>query len=1029
MNNNRLTILWLGVIALVSFLFQSLVPSVLDCVTFPRLTSDILSANPLDVTLKGSVVRLVYYSLIAGLLVGVGLWFAKKMSPPQYRKHIPRFWHLTPIFVGLCVIFSMQNYDVEIVGKTLSGHLQRPISGRTTVSLSDVNLSKSGLSRFEGLRIVLSDGRQIVLPNERFHSKDHERFLAMLKARVGELTSAVNNRPYLGADRTTVSGQKSTQENTTKKVGFKSWLFGVFPLPLLLGAFILAAKLNKYLAGTISLLVGVALSGTFAVVMSIGVALNIWATGVTGGMAFWIFWFFGVLLSCVVTTMFGKEVLEAIKKERILESGVPPNVAQRSSAPGSENGLKFFVVGLLKNKPDIVRLGIKNGVDVNMLLGEGGETTPLIFSAHKGNLAICTALLEAGADPNQRNKRGHLALCEVLANTALSMDIRLQISKILLDQGADPNALDWGRPPLQFALESEQLIALLLAHRADVNKGSEYHELAGPRQRENYQYHENAIRYACKIGAMPEVTNALLAAGADPLLPNSEGDTAWDFVSNFLHKAPSEPIPSGREGAEKRVDIQARTALYEETVKLLKPVVMAARFDLFVSSDKSSGWGEFYRGRLEETGKRIWSSELLKRRLPYYEEIMQTHISNAPVAVIFLSAAHFSTEQGSSERRRELDALVKRFSSMPEKLLIVTTNELGKNLLTNHQELKPFPSFHLETGKVNELWANLADLCALPGDQAKDAFQDLRQIGSPSYDCFVSYRTVSVHTVRFLAEQLVARGAKPWFAEWKIMVSGRRDFQEAINQGIASSRNVICCTNSGYAQSEYCQIEAMQVLDMPGKQSRHILDLRLPDEPNAVSDALQKHGSEAVCHHEQTLQNTWESCCRFLGIQCDSLPERTIDGELNRFEVAGRPFLIALDSKWEIRRVDKQIRGGNTVIAFFSRKVGSVTLEGELVVGPWAIGLPGQTDSNDRDMFEAIITTIREWNRHGKILYPRGVHVVHVPSLHTASQLVAHPAFTHDDFATFCRHAYLMDDLVRGLSFGKTSKTSVASPI
>jgi hypothetical protein len=120
-------------------------------------------------------------------------------------------------------------------------------------------------------------------------------------------------------------------------------------------------------------------------------------------------------------------------------------------------------------------------------------------------------------------------------------------------------------------------------------------------------------------------------------------------------------------------------------------------------------------------------------------------------------------------------------------------------------------------------------------------------------------------------------------------------------------------------------------------------------------------------------------------------------------------------------------------------------------------------------MFEAIIATIREWNRHGKILYPRGVHVVHVPALHTASQVVAHPAFTyldpetqsgesdqglrvpldkctwhrkysirvapphmpsemefcfdfdmrgvaHDDFATFCRHAYMMDDLVRGLT-------------
>lgn len=638
-------------------------------------------------------------------------------------------------------------------------------------------------------------------------------------------------------------------------------------------------------------------------------------------------------------------------------------------------------------------------------------------------------------------------------------------------QLADPCALDWGRPALHYALDSAELVEVLIKLGANANQVSEYHELASPRQGENFQYHENSIRYACKIGAMPEVIKVLLDAGADPLLPNSEGDTAWDFVSNFLHKAPAEPIPSGSEGSAKRKLLQDRTALYEDTARLLKPIVMATRFDLFISSDKSSGWGEFYRGRLEQTGKRIWSSDLLKRRLPYYGEVMEAHIANAPAAVVFLSPMHFGANQVSAERKREMDALVKRFSSMPGKLLIVTASQKGKALLAEHPELNPFSSFHLETGKVNELWATLAALCGLSENQATDAFLDLRQINIPSYDCFISYRTVSVHTVRFLAEQLVALGAKPWFAEWEILVSGRRGFQEAINRGIASSNKVICCTNSDYAQSEYCQIEAMQVLDVPGKESRHILDLRIPEEPNALSDALQKYGSESVIHDERELQNTWESCCRFLGVRWDSLPERTRNREVNRFEVAGRPFQIAMDTKWEVKKVGKQIRGGNTVIALFSQKIGSVTLEGELVIGPWAISLPGKKDVNDRDMFEAIIATIREWNRYGKILYPRGVHVVHVPALHVSQKPIAHPAFTyldsgmdsgeqekglrvplsqctwhrkysilvgaphmtsdmefcfdfdmrgvaHDDHSTFCRYAYMMDDMVRGLSFG-----------
>ncbi len=744
--------------------------------------------------------------------------------------------------------------------------------------------------------------------------------------------------------------------------------------------------------------------------------------------------------------------------------------AQRQPSGGTtKSGLEAFFKGLLENDLKLVKQGIQMGVDVNMLLGDGGETTPLVFSAHKGNYDVCRELLEAGATPNQRNKRGHLALCEVLANTSLSVSDRIKVATLLLEQGADPNGLDWGRPAIQFALESEQFASLLLAHGANVNQVSEYHELAGPRPGENFQYHENAIRYACKIGAMPDVTQVLLAAGADPLVPNSEGDTAWDFVNNFLQKAPNEPISNGREGAEKRMALQARVALYEETVKLLKPVVMAARFNLFVSYDKGSGWGEFFRGRLERVGRRIWSSDLLKRRLPYYEEVLEAHVANAHAAVLFLSPMHFDTGQGDKERRRELDALLRRFSSMPDKLLVVTTSDETTDLLASHSELRTFPSFHLAPGAVNEMWVMIESLCGAAGS-AGDIFADLREITKPACDCFVSYRTVSVQTVRFIAEQLVARGAKLWFAEWEIMVSGRRDFQESINHGIASSSKVICCTNSGYAQSEYCQIEAMQVLDVPGKESRHILDLRIPDEPNAVSEALQKHGSESVVHDEQTMLKTWESCCRFLGVQDSNLPERANYRTPRHFEVAGTPFHMAMDAKWEVRPVGKQIRGGNTVIAFFSQNVGSVTLEGELVVGPWAISLPGQADINDREMFEAIISTIREWNRHGKILYPRGVHVVHVPALHDSRRLIAHPAFTyldpgtqsgeqdkglkvplsdctwhrkycirvapphmpsemefcfdfdmrgvaHDDFATFCRYAYLMDDLVRWLGF------------
>jgi len=721
---------------------------------------------------------------------------------------------------------------------------------------------------------------------------------------------------------------------------------------------------------------------------------------------------------------------------------------------------------------------LNHDADVNVTFVSKIETTPLIHAAMKGYSDVCRLLLEANADPNQRNRGGHLALTEMIGTPKLTVEKRIEIATLLLNHGANPKLLDWGRPVLHYAIESEQLVSLLLQHGADVNQPSEYHELSGPRKGQHFEYQENALRWYLKLvvpAPAPDGDDAikvLLDAGADPLQPNSEGYTAWDFVNNFVMKGASNSHVPGLLGwifrKRRKRYIQARTNAFKGYVDVLRSIVMAARYDLFVSNAKGSGWGEFYCGRLEQTGKRIWSSDLLKRNLPYYEEVLEAHTANAPAAVVFLSTMHFSADQGSLERKRELDALVKRFSSTPKKLLIVTASEESKNLLKNHSELKPFPSFHLETGKVNELWVALATLCGMSGNQATDAFLDLRQISSLSFDCFISYRTVSVHTVRFLAEQLVARGAKPWFAEWEIRVSGRRGFQEAINHGIASSRNVICCTNAGYAQSEYCQIEAMQVLDVPGKKSRHILDLRMPGEPNTISVALQQKGSGSVIVDEHSLEDAWSQCCAFLGLPIGPLPKREMGSNMVHLKAGKVPFHIHIDESWSLNEVNGPMGHGNIRIARFIRKIGKVCLECELKIGPWAIGLPDGVQSNDRAMFEAIIGAFNKWNQEGKIFYPRGVHVVHVPALHSGLQVVAHPAFTylepdrddyggrqvpienctwhrkysirvtpphmptdmefcfdfdmrgvaHDDFKTFCRYAYLMDDLVRGLGFG-----------
>jgi len=292
---------------------------------------------------------------------------------------------------------------------------------------------------------------------------------------------------------------------------------------------------------------------------------------------------------------------------------------------------------------------------------------------------------------------------------------------------------------------------------------------------------------------------------------------------------------------------------------------------------------------------------------------------------------------------------------------------------------------------------------------------------------------------------------------------------------------VLCCTNSDYARSEYCRIEAVQVLDVPGKENRDVLDIRMPDEANPVSEALSQRGIDSVVAAAETLQETWEKCCRFLGFAPSALPRRETNGTVTSFEVMGRPFEMAIDPGWNVRRIDHTDGRTDTTVASFVRQIGGVRIEGVLIVGVWAISVsragaisvPREAGTNDRAMFEAIIDAIREWNRYGgKVFYPRGVHVVHVPGLCGADgKPVAHPAFTYldpgwndydrairvplaqctwhrqypirvalpgapsalefvfgfdvkgvasDDFATFCRHAYLMDDLVRSLRFEQT---------
>lgn len=90
----------------------------------------------------------------------------------------------------------------------------------------------------------------------------------------------------------------------------------------------------------------------------------------------------------------------------------------------------------------MVALLISYGADVNEPDKYGW--TALNFAAGSGNAKICGQLLEAGADIEWQSKRGWRPLHHALRSTSVDESNRLATVALLLECGADPNALNSG---------------------------------------------------------------------------------------------------------------------------------------------------------------------------------------------------------------------------------------------------------------------------------------------------------------------------------------------------------------------------------------------------------------------------------------------------------------------------------------------------------------------------------------------------------------------------------------------------------
>ena len=171
-----------------------------------------------------------------------------------------------------------------------------------------------------------------------------------------------------------------------------------------------------------------------------------------------------------------------------------------------------------ENGVGIARLLLKHGVDVH--LKNTKQDTALLWAASKGRLEIVQLLLDNGANPNEENVQGVTPLHLVSSGEYNSQEQGVSIARLLLECGANLNPREKAKYTLLHtaALHGRlEITQVLLDHGADPNAETEGRDTALHLvSRGEYDSQENGVGIA----------RLLLKHGMDVHLKNTQQDTA-----------------------------------------------------------------------------------------------------------------------------------------------------------------------------------------------------------------------------------------------------------------------------------------------------------------------------------------------------------------------------------------------------------------------------------------------------------------------------------------------------------------------